>query len=52
MLLIFYTNVDFAKGDINFLYQEFKNILIELNGDYLDHIKNEEESLPEKFLNK
>ena len=40
------------KGDINFLYKEFKNILIELNEDYLDHIKNQEEFYLEKFLNK
>ena len=42
----------FLKGDINFLYKEFKNILLELNEDYLNHIKNEEESVLEKFLNK
>ena len=42
----------FLKGDINFLYKEFKNILNELNEDYLDHIKNQEESIIEKFLNK
>ena len=42
----------FLKGDINFLYKEFKNILLELNEDYLDHIKKQEESILEKFLNK
>ena len=43
----------FLKGDINFLYKEFKNILLELIEEYLDHIiKNQEESLLEKFLNK
>ena len=42
----------FLKGHINFLYREFKNILLELNEDYLDHIKNEEESIIEKILNK
>ena len=42
----------FIKGDINFLYKELKNILLELNEDYLDHIKNQEESILEKFLNK
>ena len=26
----------FLKSDINFLYKEFQNILIELNEDYLD----------------
>ena len=28
----------FLKGDINFLYENFKKILLELNEDYLDHI--------------
>ena len=42
----------FLKGDINFLYNEFKNILLELNEDYLDHIKNQEESIIERILNK
>ena len=41
----------FIKGDINFLYKEFENILLELNEEYLDHIKNQEESILEKFLN-
>ena len=38
------------KGDTNFLYKEFKNILLELKEDYLDHNKNQEESILEKFL--
>ena len=42
----------FLKGDISILYREFKNILLELNEDYLDYIKNQEESILEKFLNK
>ena len=42
----------FLKGDINFLYKEFKNILLELNEDYLDYIKNQEESIIERILNK
>ena len=42
----------FLKGDINGLYKEFKTILLELNEDYLDHNKNQEESILEKFLNK
>ena len=42
----------FSKGDIKFLYKESKNILPELNEDYLDHIKNQKESILEKFLNK
>ena len=42
----------FSKGDNNFLYKESKNILLELKEDYLDYIKNEEESMIEKILNK
>ena len=42
----------FSYGNINFLYKEHKNILLELNEDYLDHIRNQEESILEKFLNK
>ena len=42
----------FLKGDINFLSKELKNILLELNEDYLDHIKNQEKSILEKLLNK
>ena len=41
----------FLKGDINFLYKEFKNILLELNEENLDHIKNQEEAIIEKILN-
>ena len=39
-------------GDIYYLYKKFRDILLELNEEYLDYIKNEEESVPEKFLNK
>ena len=42
----------FLKGGFNFLYKEFKNILLELNEDYLDHVKSQEEALIEKILNK
>ena len=41
----------FLKGDFNYLYKKFKNILLELNEEYLDHIKNQEESILEKILN-
>ena len=34
----------FLKGDINILYKEYKNISLELKEDYIDHIKNQEES--------
>ena len=43
---------EFLKGDISFLYKNFKNNLLELNEDYLDHIKNQEESIIEKILGK
>ena len=42
----------FLRGDINFLNKEYKNILLELNEEYLDYIKNEEEAIIEKVLNK
>ena len=44
--------VGFSKNDINFLSLEFKNILLEEYEEYLDYIKNEEESVIERFLNK
>ena len=50
--VIFLYECGFLKGDINFLYKEFQSILLELNEDYLDHIKNQEESIIEKILNK
>ena len=37
----------FLKGDINFLYKEFRNILLELNEEYLHHIKNQEKIILE-----
>ena len=44
--------VGFSKNDINSLSLEFKNILLEEYENYLDYIKNEEESILEQFLNK
>ena len=44
--------VGFSKNDSNSLSLEFKNILLEEYEVYLDYIKNEEESILEKFLNK
>ena len=42
----------FLKGDIHYLYKKFRDILLELNEEYLDYIKNEGESFLENFLNK
>ena len=44
--------IGFSKNDINFLNLEFKNILLEEFENYLDFIKDKEESILEKFLNK
>ena len=44
--------IGFSKNDINQLNLEFKNILLEEFENYLDYIKNQEESILEKFLNK
>ena len=44
--------VGFSKNDINLLSLEFKKILLEEYENYLDYIKNEEESVIERFLNK
>ena len=52
MMLIFFYECGSLRSDINFLCKEFKNILLELNEDYLDNIKNQEESILEKFSNK
>ena len=44
--------IGFSKSDINLLNLEFKNILLEEFENYLYHIKIQEESILEKFLNK
>ena len=44
--------IGFSKNDINSLNLEFKNILLEQHENYLDCIKDKEESILEKFLNK
>ena len=44
--------IGFSKADINRLNLEFKSILLEEYEDYLYYIKNEEESIIEKILNK
>ena len=48
----FFYECGFLEGDINFLFKEFKNILLESIEDYLDHIKNQEESIVEIFSKK
>ena len=42
----------YLENDINSLYKKFKNILVEQNEDFLDYIKNEEENVIERNLNK
>ena len=44
--------IGFSKNDINRLNLEFKNILLEEFEVYLSYIKNEEESIIERILNK
>ena len=44
--------IGFSKNDINLLNLEFKNNLLEEFENYLDYIKDQEESILEKFLNK
>ena len=44
--------IGFSKNEINLLNLEFKNIIIEKFEEYLSYIKNEEESIIEKILNK
>ena len=43
--------VGFSKNDNNLLSLELKNILLKEYQNYLDYIKNEEESVIEKLLN-
>ena len=44
--------VGFSQRDINRLSIEFKNIILEEFEEYLSYIKNQEESIIEKILNK
>ena len=44
--------IGFSKNDIDLLNLEFKNILLEEFEEYLSYIKNQEESIIEKILNK
>ena len=42
--------VGFSKNDINLLKLDFKKVLIGGHEEYLDYVKNIEESAIEKFL--
>ena len=44
--------IGFSTNNINSLNLDFKNILLEEFENYLDYIKDQEESILEKFLNK
>ena len=44
--------VGFSERDINCLNLKLKYTLIQQYEEYLDYVKNEEESVIEKFLNK
>ena len=44
--------IGFNENDINLLKLDFENILIEQNENLLSYIKNQEESIIEKILNK
>ena len=44
--------IGFSKNDINLLNLEFKNNLIEQNEEYYTYVKNQEESIIERILNK
>ena len=44
--------VGFSQRDINRISIEFKNIFLEEFEEYLSYIKNQEESIYEKILNK
>ena len=46
------TERGYLKNDIKNLKKELKNFLVEKVEDYLDYIKNEDESIIEKKLNK
>ena len=44
--------VGFGERDINRVNLELKSILMEQHEEYLDYVKNEEESIVERFLDK
>ena len=60
MLLLFLIKIDvdlltecgYLGNDISRLNKKFRNILLQQKEEYLDYIKNQEESILEKILNK
>ena len=44
--------IGFSRNDINRLNLRFKNILLQEYENYLDYVKDQEESILENFLNK
>ena len=44
--------IGFSERDINRLLLQFKDILLEQHEYYMNYVKNEEESIVERFLNK
>ena len=44
--------IGFSERDINCSNLDFKNILVEQHKEYLDYVKNEEESIIERILKK
>ena len=44
--------IGLSKNDINRLNLEFKNNLLEQHEEYLDYVKDQEESILENILNK
>ena len=44
--------IGFSERDINLLKLEFKNMKIKQLEEYLDYVKNEEQSIIERFSNK
>ena len=43
--------IGFSQHDISPLNKDFEDVLFEQHEEYLDYVKNEEESVIEKFLN-
>ena len=48
----FLYEIGFSERDINRLNLEFRNFLIEQHEDNLDYVKNEKESVIDRFLYK